>query len=125
MEGMILFSTIVSAISTVAIAFFSYRSYLVSAQMKLIAERSENFSKELKNLNEINTKNTYKVFWAIVFSNVISDKPNRKEQLGFLIKLFGWDYIKKQIDIDADDLNSVINAKCAKYIDQLNAGNKA
>lgn len=114
-----LLAIIVSAIATAFIAYFSYRSNQISKEIKNISQKTFELSNAIENQNKNQQENVNKIFWAIVFSNVLTDKANRKERVGFLIKLFGWETIQRNTNISKEDLKSVVNANCAKFIDDL------
>lgn len=114
-----LLAIIVSAIATAFIAYFSYRSNQLSKEIKDISLKTFELSNAIEIQNKNQQENVNKIFWAIVFSNVLTDKANRKERVGFLIKLFGWETIQRNTNISKEDLKSVVNANCAKFIDDL------
>lgn len=105
-------SIVVTAIATAFIAFYSYKSGKLALEMNKLTKANEEFSKQIQ-------ESSNKAFWGIVFSNIASDKANRKERLGFIIKLFGWDAISSSLDIDKENVKDVINSNCEKFVDQI------
>ena len=114
-------SLIISAIATCVIAYFSYKSNQITTEMKEIAKKTQSLTDKIDTQNQIQRDKVNKIFWALVFSNALVDTnpANRKERIGFIIKTFGWENIKNDININNTDLISAINARCAKYVDEL------
>ena len=110
---------ITSAISTAFIAIFSYKSNQISNAMKKISQENQELTNKINAQNKIQSNKVNSLFWALIFSNILVDRANRKEKLGFIIKLFGWENIKNDININKDDLASVANANCSKYLDNI------
>lgn len=118
---------LIAAIATIVIAYFSYKSNAISqemkkisSEMKEISNKSFELNKSISEQNDIQRNKSNKLFWAIVFSNLIAaDESGRKNRFGFIIKLFGWQEIQSQTEIEVDDLKAAINSKCQKYVDQL------
>lgn len=101
---------ILPIISTISTGFIAYYSYVANK-----------LANEIKTQNTIQQDKVNKIFWAMVFSGVLVDTNTAhiKQRVGFIIKLFGWEEIKSDIKINADDLLSVVNANCSKYVDEI------
>ncbi len=112
MNVLIVVSTIVSALATVFIAMFSYRSYLLA--------------KEIDESNQLAKKEINKVYWALVVSNCLRDtnKSILKEHFGLLATLFGYENLKKQIGFNDQQFEDIANKNFGNSFNEIVENNK-
>lgn len=92
--------------------YVSHRSNCIASQMLELSKSIDQATTEQRNKSN-------KLFWALVFSGVltIENRNIRKDRLGFILKIFGWESVLSESNIRASDLQAAANASCDKFFD--------
>lgn len=77
-------------------------------------------SKSINNETSLQRNKTNSLFWALFFSSALitENRAHRKDRLGFIFKIFGWQNILKESQISPEELNRAANASCDKYFEK-------
>jgi len=124
-DFVIALGAVVSAVATIFIAIYNWKSHVLAIQMRDIAKNTIELTKEMNKKNILEKENTNKIFWAIVISNALTDLNSSllKTRFGLLINIFGYEKMKKEIgfedkafiEIGTKDLSKCFDEVIKKY----------
>lgn len=115
-----LITQITIAVATVVNVFIFFFAVMLNKKSNLIAKEMLELSKSINNETSLQRGKTNRLFWALVFSSVVTieNREHRKDRIGFILQVFGWENVLKESHISAEVLNRAANARCNKFFDE-------
>ena len=114
-----LITQIVIAVATIVNVLVFCFAVRLSHKSNRIAKRMLDLSMSINNETSLQRNKTNRLFWALVFSSVLTteSRSHRKDRIGFIMKIFGWQNVLKESQISPEELNRAANASCDKYFE--------
>lgn len=82
--------------------------------------QSNRLTKAIHEENKVQKENVNKVFWGIIFSNIlVGDKANLPKRMGALFEIFGTEFILDNSGLDAEIVKRAVNTNDSKKINEL------
>jgi len=99
---------------------FSIINLLILVGILYTSWQANRLVKEVHEENKIQKENVNKIFWGIIFSNILAgDRANLSKRLGILFEIFGTKYILDNSALDAGTILKAVNRNDSQKINEL------
>jgi hypothetical protein len=82
--------------------------------------QANRLAKAIHEENKVQKENANKVFWGIIFSNIlVGDRANLPKRMGALFEIFGTEFSLDNSGLDAETVKKAVNRSNSQKINEL------